>query len=150
MGRAWHCVGYAILRRFISLMLLFSNHLLSIVGAGNQQALKRNIFTSDVAVQTESIVIGITAHSMVADEPIRPELYEDEESQLTSADLTAILKWSKDISSDINLSSGTFFLELRLHDIHDITLKALRRLTEIAFGTVLSFAIYQLADCSLG
>ena len=41
---------------------------------------------------------------------------EDEISKLTAADLSAILKWSKEISSDINLSM------------------ALQRLTEIATG----------------
>ena len=43
------------------------------------------------------------------------EVYRSEEtSQLTSSDLSAILRWSSDIASDINLSS------------------ALRRLTEIS------------------
>lgn len=31
---------------------------------------------------------------------------DSEESSLSAADLASILKWSKDISSDINLSSG--------------------------------------------
>lgn len=31
---------------------------------------------------------------------------EEDDFNLSSADLTSILKWSKEISSDINLSSG--------------------------------------------
>ena len=34
---------------------------------------------------------------------------EDDDLQLSSADLTSILKWSKEISSDINLSSGASY-----------------------------------------
>ena len=36
----------------------------------------------------------------------RVESNDDQESALSAADLGSILKWSKDISSDINLSSG--------------------------------------------
>lgn len=56
--------------------------------------------------------------SVQADDPYdrsrRASSEEDEISHLTAADLASILKWSKDISSDINL------------------LLALQRLTEIA------------------
>jgi hypothetical protein len=66
--------------------------------------LKRAIFSSDVAVQTEAVILN----------PIAPPSNghrvesNDQESALSAADLASILKWSKDISSDINLSSGKF------------------------------------------
>jgi hypothetical protein len=61
------------------------------------------VFSSDVSVQTETV--AITFHSPTR---IDHELnhIDDQESALTAADLAAILKWSKDISSDINLSAG--------------------------------------------
>ncbi|KAF9258589.1 dual-domain HisK/Mak2 protein kinase [Marasmius fiardii PR-910] len=87
------------------------NHLTSVVGTRSHYMLKRPIFTSDVAVQTDS-TIGLSSryddHKTDADE---------QETSLRASHLNAILKWSKDISSDINLSS------------------ALQRLTEIATET---------------
>ena len=64
-------------------------------------------------MQTETAIIGATAQP-ASTEDLMKENYEEDALQLTSSDLSAILRWSKDISSDINLSS------------------ALRRLTEIA------------------
>ena len=61
--------------------------------------------------------------------------HDDQESTLSASDLAAILKWSKDISSDINLSSGG-----RVHIICAVMahiLTALQRLTEIATGNCL-------------
>ncbi|KAH8120504.1 dual-domain HisK/Mak2 protein kinase [Phellopilus nigrolimitatus] len=91
------------------------NHLTSIVGISAQKPHKKNIFSSDVAVQTENIIRGITSQPALVDYSIDLDgngLGEDG-AQLTSSDLSAILRWSNEISSDINLSS------------------ALRRLTEI-------------------
>ncbi|KIY45235.1 dual-domain HisK/Mak2 protein kinase [Fistulina hepatica ATCC 64428] len=87
-------------------------------GMRTQYILKRAIFTSSVAVQTDSVVI---AHGSQA-QPIYgpPNLGNSDEGQsssLSAADLSSILKWSQEISSDINLSS------------------ALQRLTEIATET---------------
>ena len=39
-------------------------------------------------------------------EQINIDTHEDQESTLSASDLASILKWSKDISSDINLASG--------------------------------------------
>jgi len=85
------------------------NYLTSIVGIRSQYPLKRPIFSSNVAVQTES------ATSQFSSQPHR--LYgqtkmeiSDQESTLTAADLASILQWSKDISSDINLSSGMLYI----------------------------------------
>jgi hypothetical protein len=36
----------------------------------------------------------------------KTDAHDDQESTLRAADLASILKWSEDISSDINLSSG--------------------------------------------
>ena len=80
--------------------------------------LKRHIFSSDVAVQTDSIMVST---SPPPEEDVFPRnkenpSEEDVMSKLTAADLASILKWSKEISRDINLSL------------------ALQRLTEIATG----------------
>lgn len=99
---------------------LCSNNLSSRLDNRSQLSLKRHIFSSEVAVQTDSVIVS-TSHS--------PDNYhrsksgsteEDQISSLTAADLGSILKWSKEISSDINLSL------------------ALQKLTEIATGTSLA------------
>ncbi|KAK0233760.1 dual-domain HisK/Mak2 protein kinase [Armillaria fumosa] len=92
------------------------NYLNTVVGSRPQYPLKRPIFMTDVAVQTESATV---------DDPNFPygqtktAMSDEQESTLSASDLASILKWSKDISSDINLSS------------------ALQRLTEIATGMYL-------------
>ncbi|KAF8665081.1 hypothetical protein AX16_000549 [Volvariella volvacea WC 439] len=90
------------------------NYLTSVIGVRPQYPLKRPIFSSDVAVQTENVVVGVSTE---ASEFGLTGNTGDEESSLSATDLASILKWSKDISSDINLSS------------------ALQRLTEIATET---------------
>ncbi|TFK76709.1 dual-domain HisK/Mak2 protein kinase [Pluteus cervinus] len=87
------------------------SYLTSIVGIQSHYPLKRPIFSSDVAVQTEPPQHGSHFHSQSRDSQ---DEHEDQESTLGASDLASILKWSKEISSDINLSS------------------ALQRLTEIA------------------
>ncbi|KAJ3713607.1 histidine kinase [Lentinula raphanica] len=87
------------------------NHLNSVVGIRSQYPLKRSIFTSDVAVQTDSGIASIS--SQMSSNP-KMEIGDDQQTTLRANHLAAILQWSKDISSDINLSS------------------ALQRLTEIA------------------
>ncbi|KAL0950689.1 hypothetical protein HGRIS_007467 [Hohenbuehelia grisea] len=91
-------------------------HLNSVIGSRSQQPLKRPIFTSDVAIQTEGVMVGLN-HPQMMYGPQRLDSSDDEELSLSASDLASILKWSKDISSDINLSS------------------ALQRLTEIATET---------------
>ncbi|KII94402.1 hypothetical protein PLICRDRAFT_695401 [Plicaturopsis crispa FD-325 SS-3] len=94
------------------------NYLTSVVGSRSQQPLKRPIFSSDVAVQTDSVMIGISPEPQLLYGQEKMDATEDQEiSSLTASDLASILRWSKDISSDINLSS------------------ALQRLTEIATET---------------
>ncbi|KAF9015434.1 dual-domain HisK/Mak2 protein kinase [Cyathus striatus] len=90
------------------------NHLTAVVGIRSLLPLKRPIFSSDVAVQTEMTAVGTNS---LPSQMARHNSPDDQESTLSAADLAAILKWSKDISSDINLSS------------------ALQRLTEIATET---------------
>ncbi|KAK7694195.1 hypothetical protein QCA50_001375 [Cerrena zonata] len=77
-------------------------------------SLKRHTFTSDVAVQTDNVII--TSTSQALDPYGRQEGHEDEVSTLSATDLASILKWSKDISTDMSLPL------------------ALQRLTEIATG----------------
>ena len=79
--------------------------------------LKRHIFSADVAVQTDSVVIAAQPPLQGPFERTSLDASEEEQiSTLTAADLASILKWSKEISGDINLSM------------------ALQRLTEIATG----------------
>lgn len=93
------------------------NYLSSRLDTRAHFALKRHLFSADVAVQTDGVV-------MTSSSPRSPGVYEhkaeqteeDEISSLTASDLASILKWSKEISSDINLPM------------------ALQRLTEIATG----------------
>ncbi|KAJ3724256.1 hypothetical protein DFJ43DRAFT_1157787 [Lentinula guzmanii] len=90
------------------------NCLNSIVGIQSQHPLKRSIFTSDVAVQTDSGLASLS--SQMSSNP-KMDIGDDQQTTLRANHLAAILQWSKDISSDINLSS------------------ALQRLTEIATET---------------
>ncbi|KAF8912937.1 dual-domain HisK/Mak2 protein kinase [Gymnopilus junonius] len=91
------------------------NYLTSLPGTGYKYPLKRPLFSSDVAIQTDAVSLGVDSSSYHFDG--KPDNQDDQESTLSAADLASILKWSKDISSDINLSS------------------ALQRLTEIATET---------------
>ncbi|PPQ67388.1 hypothetical protein CVT25_005967 [Psilocybe cyanescens] len=90
-------------------------HLTSVSGARSQSPFKKPIFTADVAVQTEAVALNYdsTLYTLGG----RADAHDDQESTLSAANLASILKWSKDISRDINLSS------------------ALQRLTEIATET---------------
>lgn len=92
------------------------NHLTSVLGNRLPYTMKRPIFSSETAVQTENVSVGVGFHTP-AHEHISMDTHEDQESTLSASDLASILKWSKDISSDINLTS------------------ALQRLTEIATET---------------
>jgi hypothetical protein len=66
------------------------------------------MFSSNVAVQTDSALMGFNPVSPSPSEPSNVDSAKDQEvSTLSAADLAAILKWSKEISSDINLASGT-------------------------------------------
>lgn len=81
----------------------------SIAGEKPQQSLKKSLFTVDIGVQTEVPTSGVASSEQY--ETNKADSYEDQESSLTASDLASILKWSKDISSDINLSSGMFLAE---------------------------------------
>lgn len=74
------------------------------------------------------------------------DVQDDQESTLSAADLASILKWSKDISSDINLSSG---LSLNPSVVARLTGGlgiALQRLTEIAAGNSFTLASVSISD----
>ncbi|EKM60729.1 uncharacterized protein PHACADRAFT_155836 [Phanerochaete carnosa HHB-10118-sp] len=72
-------------------------------------SLKRHIFSTDAAVQTDTVMVS-TNPPLVDDEDIFPQTIktsstdEDVINKLTAADLASILKWSREISRDINLS----------------------------------------------
>lgn len=81
-----------------------SNYLTIASGGRIQNLLKKPIFSLDVAVQTEAVVsFDSTAYAIGK---METDAHDDQESTLSATDLASILKWSKDISSDINLSSG--------------------------------------------
>ncbi len=79
----------------------------SITGTKPQQSLKRSLFTVDIGIQTEVPTSGVADSEQWGVN--KADLHEDQESSLSASDLASILKWSKDISSDINLSSGMTF-----------------------------------------
>ncbi len=79
--------------------------------------LKKAIFSSDAAVQTEAVSLNFDSRPVLGN----GDGHDDQESTLSAADLASILKWSKDISSDINLSSG-FFHSLRCYWAYFLTI----------------------------
>ncbi|KAI5123720.1 hypothetical protein M0805_000314 [Coniferiporia weirii] len=89
------------------------DYLKSVIGA-REEPRKESIFSSDVGVQTENTIMDITIQPTLIDDPGNTEGHGGTLTQLASSDLLAILKWSSDISSDMNLFSAS------------------RRLTEIA------------------
>ena len=87
-----------------------SNHLSSVLGPRSQKPLKRHIFSSDVGVQTETVVITPAMQPQVYEQLSGEDAVTDDSDMsplsLSVADLSSILKWSKEISSDINLAAG--------------------------------------------
>ena len=127
--------------------ILNRHYLTSMSGARSRYPLKRPVFSSDVSVQTETV--SISFHSPTRIEGNKLGHLDDQESALTAADLAAILKWSKDISSDINLSAGNRFLIMKRDFFIGIKISptALKRLTEIATGGISSiFTVNELID----
>ena len=101
--------------------LYFSTYLSSLLETrAHPPPLRRHIFSADVAVQTDSVIAPASPPAGDDDlfvQSARPaQTDEDVINKLTSADLASILRWSKEISRDINLSL------------------ALQTLTEIATG----------------
>lgn len=94
--------------------------------------MKRAIFSSDAAVQTEALPLTLSSTRDVHDG--RTDFHDAQESSLSATDLASILKWSKDISRDINLSSGNDVCLLFHFKQHSVSQTALQRLTEIVTG----------------
>lgn len=87
---------------------------------------------TNAAVQTETVAIVGSSEAQIYG--ARLGVNEGgQESMLTASDLASILQWSKDISSDINLSSGK---EKDGSGNRPCSFQplALQRLTEIATG----------------
>lgn len=106
MGGTGHCVRFTKSHCRYTHCISYRNYLNALSGPQSQHPLKRAIFSSDVAVQTEAVVLNLSAPANP--NGYRVELNDDQESALSAADLASILEWSQDISSDINLSSGKF------------------------------------------
>ena len=71
--------------------------------------LKRHIFASDVAVQTDAVIVSSSSTGTSDEDSFMQgtslgSTEEDLVTKLSSADLASILRWSKEISRDINLS----------------------------------------------
>jgi hypothetical protein len=70
---------------------------------------KRPLFTSDASVQTASVNVFDSQNT-------KEQSNEDQDiSDLSAADLAKILKWSDDISNEINLYFGWFVLSSASH-----------------------------------
>jgi hypothetical protein len=78
----------------------------SLIGSRARPPPRRQAFTADVATQTEALAVDPSSQMQVHSATI--DLHEDHDTVLSASDLASILKWSKDISSDINLSSGNW------------------------------------------
>jgi hypothetical protein len=134
MGSPRDSVGLFFSDKCLFLKSFVRNYLTSLVGTQtDDHPLKRPIFASDVAVQTDTAATVSEAQPATLYDGIKHDIDDEfEESILSASDLASILKWSKEISSDINLSSGTpqyvLFLELTSYIL------ALQRLTEICTG----------------
>lgn len=96
-------VFVSLLRSSHSLNILFSKYLSSVAGRRPPSSPKRPLFTSDIAIQTES-TSDLESHGQSY--PVKIDSAEDQESTLRASDLASILKWSKEISRDTNLPSG--------------------------------------------
>lgn len=129
MGSKRHCVCHDDSCRSYPLTYFFrSNFMATQLDHRSQPSLKRHIFSADVGVQTDTVRIS-TSPPPITDEDLFQQSTktsptdEDMINQLTAADLASILKWSMEISRDINLSV------------------ALQRLTEIVTGKRNNYSI---------
>ncbi|KAH8992121.1 hypothetical protein EDB92DRAFT_1945661 [Lactarius akahatsu] len=89
----------------------------SLFSGSNNQLLnlpKKCAVTTDVGVQTDTVMVGINGHKTIRDDHGIDIAEEDAVTSLPASALASVLKWSKDIAADIHLFS------------------ALQRLTEIA------------------
>jgi len=77
--------------------------------------MKRRLFAKEVAVQTESVMMP-NNHELSLYDNTKIDTGDEQETTLQASHLSAILRWSKDISSDINLSSGMDVLEPIFHN----------------------------------
>ncbi|KAI0090021.1 histidine kinase [Irpex rosettiformis] len=85
------------------------NHLSSLVAERTSLPFKRHIFASDVAVQTDAVVVTSSSTGTGDEDSFMQgnssaSTEEELVTQLSSSDLASILRWSKEISRDINLS----------------------------------------------
>lgn len=102
MGRAGDCVIFVVV--FVITVFIdrtYRNYLNSVVGIRPQHSIKRTTFTADVAVQTST---HTEDSGLLYGRRASQKSHSD--SNLTATDLDSILKWSTDISSNINLFSG--------------------------------------------
>jgi GAF domain-containing protein len=100
-----------------------------------QESLMRQIFTSDVGVQTDANPLSSGAQMRVTYEDTKMEENEDEEAKsLPATELASVLKWSKEISRHMQLLPGRYFWFYSRWCSH-LAWKALQRLTEIAAET---------------
>ncbi|KAG5350226.1 hypothetical protein C0989_012045 [Termitomyces sp. Mn162] len=80
-------------------------HLNSSPNTRSQRSLRRPVLLTEVGIQT-SIDLQTSIAPAQVHQVLKPDA-KGHEDTLNADDLAAILRWSKDISSDINLSSGS-------------------------------------------
>jgi hypothetical protein len=91
------------------------------VDTRSRYTLKRPIFALDVAVQTENTTETFKSETQPVRRHTQMNFNEEQEiAPLSASNLASILKWSKDISSDINLSSGEVYFAFSRFDANDI------------------------------
>jgi hypothetical protein len=89
-----------------------------------------------VGVQTETVIIAPAMQLPVYEQLRNTDAITDDSEMsplsLSVPDLSSILKWSKEISSDINLAAGRCFGHSNEHVFTNFA--ALQRFTEISAG----------------
>lgn len=74
----------------------------------------------DVGIQTDSVMVGINGHKTMQDDAGADVTEEEAVTSLPASALASVLKWSKDIATDIHLFSGTRVFSANRPRIHEI------------------------------
>ncbi len=138
MGSARDCVCCLLNFRQKFLHKQIRNYLNTVIGHRPQYSSKRPTFTADVAVQTSP---PIEDNRLLYRR--KTDTTDTNDSTLRASDLDSILKWSTDISSNINLFSGKVIHVRSCPSLK--ALLALQRLTEIATGKCFFVALGALS-----
>ena len=82
--------------------------------------IKKNAVTMDVGIQTDRIMVGINGQKTMHEDTGADITEEEAVTCLPASALASVLKWSKDIATDIHLYSGKHSLaQLIITDLAD-------------------------------